>query len=265
MHSEFCEGIRRLGYHHNVRDLWTELCPPESKSICFGDFDPQIEQVLERFHSTLIDRYKSLQQAVSKLGVSGTHRLDAEEFCRLIRREHLVNDRDEALPLFKALCSAPSGKTAVVTGREFEWVHKLFHSTPPPTPSDIRDDSDDVCNDEFAESNHDSEVMAAHDDNLNTELVELEVALPISPAPGRKVAKEPVIDERAQRLAAAVEHLRAAGQARMVLRQKLNGHVRFTSPERAPQKPRSASAGPMQRKKMPRPTFLDGATERAGV
>jgi len=80
-YMEFCRALREVSYRGAVRELWHELDKDQNGQISLGEFEPEAHQVLQDFHSFILEKCGSFPEALrSHFDVAAKGRLDEASF-----------------------------------------------------------------------------------------------------------------------------------------------------------------------------------------
>ena len=89
--GEFCFLLNRLGFHYEVRSLWSQLT--ESDFLYFRDLDPQTDRMLTELRQKLTQEYQNMLLAwVKGLDTKGTGFVTEKQFVQCCRKVGFTGD-----------------------------------------------------------------------------------------------------------------------------------------------------------------------------
>eukprot|EP00928_Gymnodinium_smaydae_P042025 TRINITY_DN2836_c1_g2_i2.p1 TRINITY_DN2836_c1_g2~~TRINITY_DN2836_c1_g2_i2.p1 ORF type:complete len:1297 (+),score=271.84 TRINITY_DN2836_c1_g2_i2:114-4004(+) len=119
---EFCNMCRKLGYHGNMRKLWSELDKNQNGFITLCEIDAEVGHYMGKFKVALLKKYGDMLTAWRKcIDTNGSFRIEEREVEAALKRLGLVEELDYK-KLFRMLLSAPAakGKGLGLTLAEFD-------------------------------------------------------------------------------------------------------------------------------------------------
>eukprot|EP00931_Biecheleriopsis_adriatica_P114679 TRINITY_DN90598_c0_g1_i1.p1 TRINITY_DN90598_c0_g1~~TRINITY_DN90598_c0_g1_i1.p1 ORF type:complete len:1547 (+),score=371.71 TRINITY_DN90598_c0_g1_i1:74-4642(+) len=115
--QEFCDRLRSVGYHGNMKDTWNALAGEKEDVLRLRNFDPENEQLLESFRSTLSEKHGNMLNAWQKAyDPQGLTMIDEATFVKQCELDGVEGD---AAKIFRMLQEDPSRK--LITLREFDF------------------------------------------------------------------------------------------------------------------------------------------------
>lgn len=99
---EFCNACRRMGYHGNLKVLWSQLDSKRNGAISLWDIDPEAGHYIGTFKLVLLKTYGNMLKAWQEgIDVNGNGRIEAKEIGDACERLGLNLDANKLFSMLK--------------------------------------------------------------------------------------------------------------------------------------------------------------------
>lgn len=105
--GEFCQACRRMGYHGNLKLLWSQMDANGSQSVSLMEIDPEVGQYIATFKKALLNAHGDMLTAWRKgIDINGSGRIEESEVVEAVKKLGLDLDGKK---LYGMLICGPKG------------------------------------------------------------------------------------------------------------------------------------------------------------